>query len=165
MIRTSLLLSFAMSVAVLPSSLSAESVSASLDDDGHIVLLGDEIWLLGVDFRSDSGSLIPPTSADAADPFDIMMANHTSNVMYGALGGPGVLVDGELKLSVRYNASDGFDLTGQWGTLLDQGYLSFIDVLPGTESASFQSLPEPQSHSLLSVAAVLLLAQCRRSRR
>ena len=138
-----------------------ENLLASIDTEGHIVLHGD-LAILGVDVKSRSGSLIPPLGADEKGPFQILLSNNRWAVAYGMLG-VGLEIDGQLTLPARYDNSNGFDLTGMWGTFDDDGPLEFVDFVSESDTTAFRALPEPHSGSWAAFgAAICLLAKRRR---
>ena len=118
----------------LPSTLVAQEVTSFLNEDRQIVIQATGIGgLLGLDFQSSSGSLIPVPDG-SSDPFDILIVNEPVQVSFGELGAPGVIVDGELTLNVGYNEpASGFDLVGRWGTFEGEGLITFeaSDIVDG----------------------------------
>jgi len=138
---------FAIFSALLSSSVSAQTVTGFVNDDGFIVISG-QLDLIGIDVQSPGGHLIPVPNENV-DPFGVLLTNTTNQVIVGSLGDPFAL-DGEVVLGAGYDGGGVFDLVGTWGGTLDEGPISFA-------SPSVPTIPEPNAGLLASVGLLSLL--------
>ena len=137
-------------------------VSATVNDDGKIVISGDNIDLVGVSFTSTGNNLVPIPGDDPA-PFSLLLSNAVDDITYAKI--PGVVnLDGDFVLGAGYTG-DGSDLTGQWGGLEFDGFIDF--TFPATDGGGQVDpgpvVPEPSSAALVAAGLVLLLARKRRT--
>lgn len=102
----------------------AQDLGASINDDGFIVLHGEDVPLLGLEFESAGGFLVPTDGGPS--PFDLFVRNNNDQIIYGTLGRE-VVVEGELILSAGYSNGQNFegDLTGKWGGPEFEGPIAF----------------------------------------
>ena len=128
------------------SALVRSTVYGTVDASGFLNIHGDGQDVLGVEFRSDSGSLLPigDTSTDAS-PFDFFLANNPSQVTLGKLnvGDPGkdngsgpLNVNGTVRLPVRFDdrVDPWTDLSASWG--VDK---TTFDLLVGRTSSDLNA--------------------------
>jgi len=87
-------------------------LSGFLDADNYIVLDGAGQDIVGVDFKSPDGQLVP-IEAGEERPFQVALSNTKEHISLGLLG-TSVTVDGLLWTNVQYNG-DIDRLTAQWG--------------------------------------------------
>lgn len=88
-------------------------IQVSLDKTENIVLTGKGEKILGIDFQSKSGSLIP---GHTNEPFQVTLANSPNQVTYGAIGSDkAVTLDGSLTLTTRWNALSAADVQYEYG--------------------------------------------------
>jgi hypothetical protein len=153
--------SLLLSACVLLVSFTAATaqITGSIDEDGFIVISGNGESLVGVDFISEGGFLIPIPPGDLtapADPFQFLLANSPTQVTFGNLSpASDVVVDGDLVLSVGYDAL-GQDLRAEWGSRAADIPTGFPVVLRSTV------LPEPSGASLAVLSCIPLLLVRRR---
>ena len=114
----------------LASSLAhGQVITATLDDSDFIVISGEAVPLLGLDFESPAGLLVP-IPGDQSDPFGFLLENMPTQVTFGSLTEP-VVVDGDLTLGVQYTGDiNGDDLVGSWGGPEFDGAISFPTAPP-----------------------------------
>ncbi len=97
-------------------------VFVTVNDAGQLVMSGDNVELLGVDFQSESGSLIPNVDASRpndASPFEFMLENARYQATFGGLNGV-VLLNGSITFNVGWDFATGEqDLFAQWGGVED----------------------------------------------
>ena len=138
-------------------------ITGSINEDGFIIISGNGESLVGVDFISEGGFLIPVPPGDLtapADPFQFLLANSPTQVTFGNLSpASDVVVDGDLVLPVGYDAL-GQDLMAEWGSREADVPTAFPVVLRSTV------LPEPSGGSLAFLACIsLALGRRRRDQR
>ena len=143
--------------------LPAQNLAGSLNDDGFIVLSGEGLTLVGFELKSAAGLLVP-VPEDNADPFQLLLANNTSQIAYAAPGAP-VTLEGELILAAGYNGTvESFfsDVSGNWGgPVVDVGGAISISI---PQEPLAEILPEPSGLQMLCVGAFVLAMLRRRKR-
>lgn len=150
--RTVIFFCFGFLSALFSASVSAQTVSGTVNDDGLIVISGT-LDLIGIDLHSPGGYLIPVSSGEA-DPFDVLVTNSPKEVLFGSVGVSNALsLDGELVLAAGYDGGDVFDLFGSWGGPLDgqEGSIAFT-------APSVPAVPEPGAGFLATVCLLSLLS-------
>lgn len=161
----SLLLCIAFSGQVL-----SQGLSAVLNDDGLIVVSGDNISLVGFELQSNDGLLVPVPNNNP-EPFQLLLANNEKQIAYAAPSEP-VLLTGDLVLGAGYDGTaEQFysDIVGEWGGVTenvggeinllspvttpsaDAGLLPEVtpDITPSAPESVSDILPEPTSFTLL----------------
>jgi len=123
-------------------------VSVTVNEQGFLVLVGKNVPLVGVDFQSPSGSLIPTSNASrlsesqplsslpvaGAEPFQFFLENLPRQVTMGIITEPAIL-NGTVTLNVGWDFSTGAaDLRGSWGGPEFDGALDVDDRLDGGSS-------------------------------
>lgn len=89
-------------------------VSVSLDESNRFLLHGEGEQLLGIEFRSPSGSLVPDID-ESASPFSFLVSNTPSKVTYGNLGNA-LTLNGTVALDSGWDSTSGIrDITAAWG--------------------------------------------------
>ena len=82
------------------------------NDDGQLVLQANDRTIIGVEFLSQSGSLIP--AAESA-PFGFLLANNREQITYGSIQ-DFLTLNGSVVLDARWDFSTGeTDLSARWG--------------------------------------------------
>ena len=94
--------------------------SVSLNEDSNFVLSGQKAELVGVEFESPSGVLVP---ASDAGPFQFLLMNNPTSVTFGSLR-PAVDLDGELVFPVSMAPLAENDVQVRYGTLTESGVIS-----------------------------------------
>jgi len=87
-------------------------LSGFIDSDNYIVLEGIDQKVLGVDFESPDGLLVPLEDGEEK-PFQVALSNTKEHISLGALG-EAVVVDGLLRTNIRY-LGDVDQLLATWG--------------------------------------------------
>ena len=93
---------FPLSDSTYPGGPPPVNISLS-EEDFRFVLHGQGTNLVGMDFRSASGSMDP---GDSPAPFEFILANTPEQVAIGVLGGS-VAIDGTVKLDTGWNFLSG----------------------------------------------------------
>ncbi len=151
-------------------------ISAALDSEGFIVISGDNVELLGLDFTSASGWLVPVEDNDAT-PFGFLLENSSTQITYGSLNDT-VTIDGDVTLGASYALPEGrdADLVASWGGVEDGPPIDLpVDLnaafptgpTPPTDGGGAGGtpvIPEPAS-GLMAGLGVLFAGILRRSRR
>lgn len=148
----------------------SQGLSAVLNDDGMIVVSGDNISLVGFELQSSDGLLVPVPNNNP-QPFQLLLANNEKQIAYAAPSEP-VLLTGDLVLGAGYDGSpEQFyaDIVGEWGGLTenvggqinlspvtsapasDAGSLPEVtpDITPSVPDSMSDILPEPTSFTIL----------------
>jgi len=106
------------------------SISVSTNASNQLVISGNDVDLLGLNFQSTSGSLIPITNG-GADPFEFVLENTTTQITLATIFNP-VVLNGSLTLDIGWNFGTGeLDLVAEWGDEFDDGYIDVNDSLDG----------------------------------
>ena len=119
----------------------SQGLSAALNDDGLIVVSGENISLVGFELLSGDGLLVPVPNNNP-EPFQLLLANNERQIAYAAPSEP-VLLSGDLVLGAGYDGSaEQFftDIVGEWGGLTEDAG-GAINLSPLT-TAEADSLPE-----------------------
>lgn len=117
--RSVCLIGFAFFVSFASSAFA--QLSVSLNEDSYFVLSGKEPELLGVQFESPNGVLIPVPDDDAG-PFQFLLSNGATQVTFGALE-PSVDLDGELVFPAGIDTARENDVRVRFGTEYDSGII------------------------------------------
>lgn len=105
-------------------------ISVTTNSNNQLVIIGDNVDLLGVNFQSASGSLIPITD-DESDPFEFVLESSPTQVTLATIFNP-VSLNGTLTLDVGWNFGTGvLDLVAEWGSEFDDGFVDVRDTLDG----------------------------------
>lgn len=117
-------------------------ITASLNESDFIVISGSGVPLLGLDFESQAGLLVPIPEANP-DPFGFLLENLPTQVTYGSLTDP-VVIDGDVTLGVGYTGDiNGDDLIGSWGGPEFDGAISFPTSPPDPPTGGGGTEPDP----------------------
>lgn len=139
-------------LSILSSSVSAQTITGTVNEDMFIVISGT-VDLLGVDVQSPGGHIIP-VPGGVPDPFDVLVTNTPNEVLFGSVGiSNAVTLDGELVLGAQYDGGEVFDLIGSWGGPANgqEGPITFTQT-------AFPTIPEPNAGLLASFGLLSLLA-------
>lgn len=168
MIRT-YMISLFLGLLLAPCALA--QISATLNDDGHIVISGEDVVLLGLDFTSADSLLVPAEGGDAS-PFGFLLANSPEQITYGSLPIDPVTISGEVTLGAGYAGDFDADvasksLVGSWGGLEDGDPLPIrfptAPPMDGGGANPDPIIPEP-STGVLALFGLLAAGFVRRSR-
>ena len=106
---------------------SAQDLEGFVNENDLISLrtLNGPLDVVGVDFRSAGGFLVP---TDDADPWDIVIARTSNRVTLGNLASS-VMLDGTVATSVGYTGSDpDSDLVANWGSDVNEVRFPVFDI-------------------------------------
>lgn len=146
-------------------------ISATLNDDGLIVVSGEDIVLLGLDFTSADGLLVP-VSDDDASPFEFLLSNTSNQITFGSLPTAPVTIAGDVVLGAGYAGDFDADvasksLVGSWGGLEDGDPLPIrfptAPPMGGGGTDPDPVVPEP-SAGILAILGLFATGLARRSR-
>lgn len=161
MIRTIISLSLGLAMAASAHA----QISADVNDAGFIVLSGaDE--LLGVEFTSADGLLVPSADDNAA-PFGFLLSNTNTQITFGSL--TAISLDGDVVLGAGY-AGDikSGDLVGTWGGAAEGDPIPIrFPTMPPTDGGGTNPdpvIPEP-STGVLALIGLLATGRLRQNRR
>ena len=103
---------------VLVASLAAaqDSVYLTLSADNSFVVTSEGIDLSGLNFESPSGSL-RTAPFDPPTPFSFHLANQPDSIVYGAVPGTGVRLEGSLQLDSGWDPSGEKDVVFEFAIL------------------------------------------------
>ena len=105
-------------------------ISVTTNSNNQLVIIVDNVDLLGVNFQSASGSLIPITD-DESDPFEFVLESSPTQVTLATIFNP-VSLNGTLTLDAGWNFGTGvLDLVAEWGSEFDDGFVDVRDTLDG----------------------------------
>ena len=122
-------------------------VSLTVNEQGFLVIAGNNVPLIGISVESPSGSLVPipnaspPDSLEAiaalsvsADPFEFLLDNQPTRVTMGSITNPFIL-NGTYTLDIGWDFTSGTtDLVGLWGGPEFDGAMDVDDRLDGGNS-------------------------------
>lgn len=147
-------------------------ISAALNDEGFVVLSGENVELLGLEFTSDGGWLVP-VEGDDATPFGFLLENSVNQITYGSLNTT-VMINGDVTLGAAYALPEGevADLLASWGGIEDGPPIPLAVAFPtaptpptdGGGAGGTPVIPEP-SAGLMAGMGVLIAGVLRRSRK
>ena len=122
-------------------SIDHSSLSGFVDDNNYVVLEGTGQEVVGLDFKSPDGQLVP-LEAGEESPFQVVLSNTSEHISVGLLG-DSVTVDGLLWTNVQY-VGDVDRLSVQWGD----------------PSSGLFDLPITRSNDPCANASLQTLSQC-----
>lgn len=106
-------------------NVSSTAVSVRLNEHSELVVVAQNEFLLGFEFKSPSGALVPPSvDAELFRLFPAVIRSSPELIVAGTLGAP-VEINGELNTKIRWDPSVGVaDLAVKWGGPLLEGEAS-----------------------------------------
>lgn len=133
---------FAVILCSLGSSIAFAQLDVFVDDDNHFVMQSDGFELLGIQFESASGSLVPGAPSETG-PFELSLTKSPSIVMFGSLN-ESVRVEGEVKLPTQWNSEGQRDVGFRWGSQDDDGSHAVVGHEPQfvTQQSSSATTPD-----------------------